>query len=141
VLKTILMALDGAELTEQVISSLDQIKLASETKIILSHIIPPAETDVEWAADRPHGTTEEIPYRRIEKQMQIYQTKLSYKSELEIVTGDPAEEIIRLANIHKVDLIVIGSRGLTGLKRILHGSVSNQVVENAPCSVFVVKPK
>lgn len=61
-------------------------------------------------------------------------------SHLELVNGDPAEEIIRLANIHKADLIVIGSRGLTGMTRIVQGSVSSQVVEEAHCSVLVVKP-
>jgi nucleotide-binding universal stress UspA family protein len=34
---------------------------------------------------------------------------------------------------------VIGSRGLTGLQRILEGSVSSQVVADAPCSVLVIK--
>ncbi|CCH66944.1 hypothetical protein RINTHH_7890 [Richelia intracellularis HH01] len=45
------------------------------------------------------------------------------------------------ANIHQADLIVIGSRGLTDMKRIIQGSVSSQVVEDAHCSVLVVKPK
>ncbi len=57
-----------------------------------------------------------------------------------MVTGAPAEEIIRLANIYKTDLIIIGSRGLIGMKRIVQGSVSSQVVEEANCSVLVVKP-
>ncbi|HEY9749566.1 MAG TPA: universal stress protein [Allocoleopsis sp.] len=35
----------------------------------------------------------------------------------------------------------MGNRGLTGLNRIIHGSVSSQVVESAPCSVWVVKPR
>lgn len=140
-LKTILVALDGTELSEQVIHSLDEVNLQPETKIILSHVIPPPEEDVEWSADRPHGTSEEIPYRKLEKQLQSYQTRLPYESELEIVTGDPAEEIVRLANIHHADLIVIGSRGLTGLKRILERSVSSQVIEDAPCSVLLIKPR
>jgi nucleotide-binding universal stress UspA family protein len=49
-----------------------------------------------------------------------------------MVTGDPAEEIIRLANIYKIDLIIIGSRGLMGMKRIVQGSVSSQVVWRKP---------
>ncbi|MFB2936573.1 universal stress protein [Aerosakkonemataceae cyanobacterium BLCC-F154] len=140
-LKTILVALDGTELSEQVIDSLDEVNLQAETKIILSHVISPPDEDVEWSADRPHGISEEIPYRKVEKQLQSYQTRLPYESELEIVTGDPAEEIVRLANIYHADLIVIGSRGLTGLKRILERSVSSQVVEDAPCSVLLVKPR
>jgi nucleotide-binding universal stress UspA family protein len=53
--------------------------------------------------------------------------------------GNPAEEIIRLASIYEADLIVLGSRGLTGVNRILKGSVSSQVVSEAPCTVMVVK--
>ena len=74
------------------------------------------------------------------QQLQSYQEQLPVSSELELVTGDPAEEIIRLGNIYQADLIIIGSRGLTGMKRIVQGSVSSQVVEESSCSVLVVKP-
>jgi len=36
---------------------------------------------------------------------------------------------------------LIGSRGLTGMQKILLGSVSSQIVTDAPCSVLVVKPR
>jgi nucleotide-binding universal stress UspA family protein len=140
VLKTILVALDSSELSQRVIQSLDELQIQPATKIILTHVMPSPEPDMEMAVDRPH-TSEELLYRHIEKQLQSYQDDLPCQSELEIVTGDPAVEILRLANIHQANLIVIGSRGLTGLKRILEGSVSSQVVADAPCSVLVVKPE
>ena len=140
-LKTILVALDGSETAERVIQVLQELQLQPATKIILSQVIPPPESDLELVADRPHIQSQDVPYRQIEKQLQSYQTKLPGESELEIVTGDPAVEIVRLAHIHQADLIVIGNRGLTGLKRILEGSVSSQVVVDAPCSVLVVKPE
>jgi nucleotide-binding universal stress UspA family protein len=139
VLKTILVALDSSDLTQRVIQTLDELQIQRATKIILSHVIPPPESDMETAVDRPH-TSEELLYRHIEKQLQSYQADLPCESELEIVSGDPAIEIVRLAHIYQADLIVIGSRGLTGMKRILEGSVSSQVVTDAPCSVLVVKP-
>ncbi|MFE1747232.1 universal stress protein [Coleofasciculus sp. H7-2] len=138
-LKIILVALDSSELSEGVIQSLKELQLQPTTKIILSHVIPSSGSEVEIAVDKPHACSEELPYRQIERQMESYQAALPCHSELEIVTGDPAEEIIRLANIYQADLIVIGSRGLTGLKRIIEGSVSSQVVADAPCSVLVVK--
>ena len=140
-LKTIVVALDGSELSERVIQTLQELQLQPSTKIILSHVILPVESELEIIADRPHSEAESLPYPHIEKQLQSYQVKLPGESELEIVTGDPCEEIIRLANIYHADLIVIGSRGLTGVKRIIQGSVSSQVVEDAPCSVLVVKPE
>jgi len=138
VLKTIVVALDGSELSDKVIQVLQE-QLQPAAKIILSHVVPPPESNLEMVADLPHSDAEVFPYRHIEKQLQAYQTSLSGESELEIVTGDPAEEIIRLANIYHADLIVIGSRGLTGVKKIIQGSVSSQVVEDAACSVLVVK--
>lgn len=138
-LKTILVALDSSDLTQRVIQTLDELQIQRATKIILSHVIPPPESDMETAVDRPH-TSEELLYRHIEKQLQSYQADLPCESELEIVSGDPAIEIVRLAHIYQADLIVIGTRGLTGMKRILVGSVSSQVVTDAPCSVLVVKP-
>jgi len=141
VLKTIVVALDGSELSERVIQTLWELQLQPATKIILSHVIPPPESNLEVVADKPDIDSEALPYLHIEKQLQSYQVKLPGESELEIVSGDPSEEIIRLANIYQADLIVIGSRGLTGVKRILQGSVSSQVVEDAPCSVLVVKPR
>ena len=51
-----------------------------------------------------------------------------------------ADEIIGLAEKQKVDLIVIGSRGLGGAAtRFFMGSVASKVVGHAPCSVYVVK--
>jgi nucleotide-binding universal stress UspA family protein len=48
-------------------------------------------------------------------------------------------EIINYAERNKVDLIIIGSRGRTGFKRLLLGSVASGVVTYAPCPVLVVK--
>ncbi|MDZ8050882.1 MAG: universal stress protein [Aulosira sp. ZfuVER01] len=139
-LKTILVALDGSEIAERVIQSLNEFVLSQDSKVILCHVFPTPDSEMELPADRPHSESPTFSYFHIEKQLQSYQESLSVNSELELVTGDPADEIIRLANIYKADLIVIGSRGLTGMKRIVQGSVSSQVVEEAGCSVLVVKP-
>ena len=56
-----------------------------------------------------------------------------------ISTGYAAEEILKAARRFRVDLIVLGSRGLTGLKRKFLGSVSTRVARHAECSVLVVR--
>lgn len=51
-----------------------------------------------------------------------------------------ADEIISYAEKEKVDLIIIGSRGLGGAAtRFFMGSVASKVIEYAPCSVYIVK--
>jgi nucleotide-binding universal stress UspA family protein len=55
-----------------------------------------------------------------------------------VVAGDPREVLIDVAQGERADLIVVGSRGNTGLARLMLGSVSSHVVAHAPCSVLVV---
>lgn len=133
-LGTIIVALDCSDISESTIEALDRLLLQPETRVIFSHVLPP---ETEAVGDRSQRMRESS-YQAAEKQLQEYQARLS-GSEIEIVSGDPAEEIIRLAHIHHADLIVIGSRGLKGVERIIEDSVSSQVVTDAPCSVFVVK--
>ncbi len=49
------------------------------------------------------------------------------------------DAIIDFAEAEKIDLIVLGSRGLSASSRLRGGSIANQVVKYSPCSVYVVK--
>ena len=49
------------------------------------------------------------------------------------------EAIVDTASKEKSQLVVIGTRGMTGLKKVLLGSVSNGVVNHSPCPVLVVR--
>jgi nucleotide-binding universal stress UspA family protein len=139
VFNCILVALDDSELAEQVIKTVCGLMLSQKAKIILCHVFPPPQSEMEFPYDIPNSESVTFSYLHNEK-LQSYQSYLPVESTIELVMGDPPEEIIRLANIHNADLIVVGSRGLTGIKKIVQGSVSSQVVEDANCSVFVVKP-
>lgn len=57
----------------------------------------------------------------------------------EVRDGDPAKEILRLAEERNVDLIVMGTHGTTGLARLLHGSVCAEVLRKSTCPVMAVK--
>lgn len=59
--------------------------------------------------------------------------------ETNLRVGFPFEEIVQMAQHLDVDLIILGSRGLTGLKHLLLGSTAERVVEHARCPVLVVK--
>jgi nucleotide-binding universal stress UspA family protein len=53
------------------------------------------------------------------------------------VTGDPADALLEVADREKAHLIVVGNRGMHGVKRVL-GSVPNKVSHRAGCSVLIV---
>jgi nucleotide-binding universal stress UspA family protein len=52
--------------------------------------------------------------------------------------GDPADGIVAVATREKADLIVVGSKGMKGKRRIL-GSVPNKVAHHAPCDLLIVQ--
>lgn len=53
--------------------------------------------------------------------------------------GDPAAEIVATARENGADLVVVGSRGLSGIDRLLLGSVARTVLSGAECSVLIVR--
>jgi nucleotide-binding universal stress UspA family protein len=53
--------------------------------------------------------------------------------------GDAASAIIDVATTAKADVIVVGSRGMSGAARFLLGSVPNKVSHHAPCTVLIVR--
>jgi len=57
--------------------------------------------------------------------------------EVHPAAGAPAEAVVRVAEQCGADLIVVGNKGLRGVRRVL-GSIPNSIVHEAPCSVLVV---
>jgi nucleotide-binding universal stress UspA family protein len=58
--------------------------------------------------------------------------------DIRVVVGEPFADICRVAEEERLDLIVMGSQGRTGLSHVLLGSVAERVVRYAPCPVLVV---
>ncbi|MBN2808489.1 MAG: universal stress protein [Deltaproteobacteria bacterium] len=56
-----------------------------------------------------------------------------------VVEGAPAPSIIHLVGKYDIDLLVVGSTGKGAVKRAFLGSVSAEVIEHAPCGVYVVR--
>jgi universal stress protein A len=55
--------------------------------------------------------------------------------------GRPYEQIVAAAKTHNIDLIIIATRGYTGLKHLFIGSTAERVVRHAPCPVLTVRER
>lgn len=55
-----------------------------------------------------------------------------------VAEGDVPDQVIHFAKTHDVDLVVMATRGLSGLNRFLLGSVTERVVRAAPCPVLTL---
>ena len=63
------------------------------------------------------------------------------RAEVLVTTGQPSDEIARVARESETDLIVISTHGHTGIKHLWLGSVAEGVVRKSPCPVLVVREK
>jgi nucleotide-binding universal stress UspA family protein len=62
------------------------------------------------------------------------------KATAKLLSGDPRRALLDEACHEKVDLIVVGSHGRSGVAKLVLGSVTSHIVTHAPCSVLVVRP-
>lgn len=58
-----------------------------------------------------------------------------------LLEGSPSDKIVQLAKKRRASLIVMGTRGRTGFRKLLLGSVAERVIGLAPCSVLIVRGK
>lgn len=103
----------------------------------------PTGTRTALAAYQDYRAAMELDRTRLDASLT---TRLLALRELGITTtgerreGDAAFEIVEAAKERKTDCIVIGSRGLTGLRRFVLGSVARTVLYHAPCSILIAHP-
>jgi nucleotide-binding universal stress UspA family protein len=97
-------------------------------------IFVPPEEELESIRAEERSLAEELLHTAIGKLQQA-----GFKASSTLLSGDAATEIIQHAEKKQVDLILVGSRGLSPAKAWLLGSVSRKLVHYANCSVLVVK--
>ncbi len=68
-------------------------------------------------------------------------TKYGIEARERIEMGDPSGKIVEVAKKEKVDAIVMGTQGTTGLARVIIGSVADRVIREADCPVILVPLK
>jgi nucleotide-binding universal stress UspA family protein len=64
--------------------------------------------------------------------------KSGVRCETHAVRGDPAEVLIDMAEQTGADLLVVGNKGMSGVRRFMLGNVPNKVAHHAPCSILIV---
>jgi nucleotide-binding universal stress UspA family protein len=98
--------------------------------------LPTKHVDAEYAervqAAATEAVTEELKRLDITTELQFF---------IHARIGKPADEILGVARDVGADLILVGSKGLTGLERLVLGSVAERVVREAGCTVEVVRPR
>jgi nucleotide-binding universal stress UspA family protein len=135
--KKILVPVD---FSEESLAAVDTVQalVDSPDHVVVVHVLQdmsPAEPREIW-----HAFDENA---RRENALRAIRERLSNEKyaqiRVEVLFGDPGHEITALAQREKAELIVLPSRGRTGIKRLLIGSVAERVVQLAHCPVLVLR--
>ena len=115
-----------------------------QAKLFVIHVLPPVinpvSTDIDWTF--PDVPEQKSLLLNLEKRMQQdYGSRLKedVNCELRVLNGHVSSEIITFLKDNSVDLVVLGSYGLSGMGLVVFGSVSRRVAHKAPCSVLIVR--
>jgi nucleotide-binding universal stress UspA family protein len=137
--KTILVAVDGSEHSEEAVRYACAMGPPLEAEVILLHVVPMLVSATPY-----HDTVSDQPFMALQKVGEDILAKAKQIAGNCPVTdmidhGDPAQRIMEIAEEKNVDLIVMGSRGVSGIKRLFVGSISDKVANQAPCPVMIVR--
>lgn len=84
-----------------------------------------------------HGHPE--PHRRLAEDAVLVMEAIGVEPVTIEDTGDPQKRIVEVARRERASLLVMGSRGLGGVRAL--GSVSERVAHEAPCSILIARPR
>ena len=137
----ILVPVDGSEYSNKALNYAVNIASKYGSKVTLVHAVVNSMYAYSegYYPDTEHEKRLEDEGTKILRMGVEYAKSEGIQAESRIVKGHPSKEIPRIANEEKYDLIVIGSRGLSGIKAFLLGSVSEKVSRFSKCPVMIVK--
>ena len=142
---TILLATDGSEEAALALETASELSKSTGSEVHLVYVLPtPAQLIGHHLLS---GEARESAIAGAERDAETFLKEQAEKvasnggklAETHLRMGDPDKEILRTAEAIGAGLIVIGSRGLGAIPRMLVGSVSDSVVRHAHCPVFVVR--
>lgn len=154
--KKILVALDGSESSQRAAQAALELAEKLKTELIVLHAISPptsyyhstiaSPTGMSLPAPSQHEIDAYYAYARKVALSVVGETEskakkhgIAVKTEIPEAVSSVVETIINHAVKENVDLIIVGTRGLGGFKKMLLGSVSSGIVSHAHCPVLVVR--
>lgn len=136
----VLLGTDGSEDARAAVTWLTALPLPEPVHLIVVTVTPtpPSPIAIEGLAEFSRALLDEA-HQVAEEAAAVLRPRWP-DLEIRVPTGDPREELVRLAEEVDAELVVVGARGLGAVGTAILGSVSLAVTRHAPCPVLVVKP-
>lgn len=151
---SILIALDGSPESEAVLPIVEKLIGTAPAKIVMLRVAPEVkyvnivrEYQMQHDPDLPSTTDLDAMFAGKERELFAYlrtaalplekagATSIAYECSF----NNPVSEILTCVKRYNVDLIVMATHGRTGLNRLIHGSITESVLHNAPCPMLIIR--
>ncbi len=136
----LVVAIDGEQSASSALDFMVNEKYPAETEVHLVHVLAPgfADVGVEGIPDR---AAEEVSEEQsvLKKMAQALKDKLSINASTEIVKGEIADAIADVCKQVGAESVLVPSHARHGFSRLWFGSVADEIVDAAPCTVIVLK--
>jgi nucleotide-binding universal stress UspA family protein len=145
-IRRILCASDFSKTSGKALISAIDLAEANRARLTILHahvpIVPLVPDQYLEAStwDRVDTETRRWAERQVEKLAEKAR-KRGVRASALMVTGDPAQHIVRMARSKRADLIVVGTHGRRGISKFFLGSVAERVIATASCPVMTVRGK
>jgi nucleotide-binding universal stress UspA family protein len=153
--ETILVPLDGSELSEAALAPAAELRAKFNARLILLRVVEPAshhlvQTPGVFESPAAAVANVELIQKMTEAEKDEAHTylnalhqKLGGDARIEplLIEGEPADAIAEMAEKQGAGLIVMSSRGRGGLGRLVFGSVADAIVHNSPIPVLLIRPE
>jgi len=136
----ILVAYDGSEQAWKALELAAKMAKGCGAKLYIIHVVPVPEDYADcYVCAEIMAKALEKGREIINRAREVLKNTLGVDAETILEKGDPGKKIVEKAEELNVDLIVVGSTGKSGIKKLVLGSVSEKVVKSASRPVLVVK--
>lgn len=141
--KRILCPVDFSETARAAMETAIELAARFDAELLLIHAYPiPGYTFPDGSAVASARMLQELAdeaARHLDEWRELAVKAGAAKVAVDTAVGDPAGEIVRIAADRKVDLVVMGTHGRTGIEHALMGSIAERVVRRAKCPVLTVR--
>ncbi len=141
-IKNILCPIDYSIFSERALTYAIEFAKKYQTKLYLIHVLDIRIYDINDPELYSVNIVEKETIDKLRERLLRCvneETKGRISVEAIIVQGVPFSEIIKASKEYKIDLIVLGTHGRTGLSHAIMGSVAEKVVRKAPCPVLTIR--
>ena len=145
--KNVLVPVDGSEFSMRALEYAVQIVKRFNSKLIALHVVPSSirydffMSKKDYEMNSPFNQVLQLSYMEALKWFEDVKEKIDVEFTTDVIIAEESivKEIIEYSEREKIDLIVIGTRGRTGFKKVFLGSVASGVLNFAHCPVLVVR--